>query len=150
MAFSELGSYEVLYVHAYYVDNYLARVATLSLSVTVIASRMTAPLKSSKAHETSAVGVVAQPDGKYGVVEYSEITASQAAGRGLARGDLHFCTCKIMNHFYITAFLRGVASFRDDLAFHIIRKKDPPYIPSRSGGVQADQVECDEAGDVRL
>ncbi|KAI0297550.1 UDP-N-acetylglucosamine diphosphorylase [Multifurca ochricompacta] len=78
-----------------------------------------------KAYPTEAVGVVARRGAKFSVVEYSEISASQAEARDPSTGELLFRAGNIANHFYTTAFLRGVAAFEDDLAFHIARKKIP-------------------------
>jgi hypothetical protein len=36
-------------------------------------------------------------------------------------GELLFRAGNIANHFYTTAFLRGVAAYEEDLAFHIAR-----------------------------
>lgn len=123
---SDLESRKVLYVHAYCVDNCLVRVADPVFVGYGVSKQADCTAKVvPKAHATEAVGVVAQRGGKYSVVEYSEITSAQAAARDPATGELLFRAGNIANHFYTTAFLRAVAAFEDDLAFHIARKKIP-------------------------
>ncbi|KAH8987335.1 nucleotide-diphospho-sugar transferase [Lactarius hatsudake] len=104
-----------------------------------------------KAHPTEAVGVVARRGAKYSVVEYSEISAAQAAARDGTTGELLFRAGNIANHFYSTAFLRRVAAFEDDLAFHIARKKIPhvalptgaPVKPSSPNGMKLEMFVFD-------
>ena len=122
---SDLESRKVLYVHAYCVDNCLVRVADPVFVGYGISKQADCAAKVvPKAHATESVGVVAQRGGKYSVVEYSEITAAQAEARDpAAPAELAFRAGNIANHFYTSAFLRGVARFEDDLAFHIARKK---------------------------
>ncbi|KAH9987690.1 nucleotide-diphospho-sugar transferase [Russula vinacea] len=123
---SDLESRKVLYVHAYCVDNCLVRVADPVFVGYGISKQADCAAKVvPKAHPTESVGVVALRGGKYNVVEYSEISAAQAEARDATTGELLFRAGNIANHFYTTAFLRGVAAFEDDLAFHIARKKIP-------------------------
>jgi UDP-N-acetylglucosamine/UDP-N-acetylgalactosamine diphosphorylase len=123
---SDLESRKVLYVHAYCVDNCLVRVADPVFVGYGISKQADCAAKVvPKAHPTESVGVVARRGDKYSVVEYSEITTEQAAARHATTGELLFRAGNIANHFYSTAFLRGVAKFEEDLAFHIARKKIP-------------------------
>jgi UDP-N-acetylglucosamine/UDP-N-acetylgalactosamine diphosphorylase len=123
---SDLESRKVLYVHAYCVDNCLVRVADPVFVGYGISKQADCAAKVvPKAYPTESVGVVAKRDGKYNVVEYSEISTAQAEARDATTGELLFRAGNIANHFYTTAFLRGVAAFEDDLAFHIARKKIP-------------------------
>lgn len=123
---SDLDARKVLYVHAYCVDNCLVRVADPVFVGYGISKQADCAAKVvPKAHPDEAVGVVARRGTKYSVVEYSEISAAQAAARDDATGELLFRAGNIANHFYSTAFLRGVAAFEEDLAFHIARKKIP-------------------------
>ena len=141
----DLETRKVLYVHAYCVDNCLVRVADpvfigYGISKQVDCAAKVVP----KTHPNESVGVVALRDSKFSVVEYSEITAAQAAARDPATGELLFRAGNIANHFYSTAFLRGVAAFEDDLALHIARKKIPhvelttgaPVKPSSPNGMK--------------
>jgi UDP-N-acetylglucosamine/UDP-N-acetylgalactosamine diphosphorylase len=123
---SDLETRKVLYVHAYCVDNCLVRVADpVFVGYGINKQADCAAKVVPKAHPNEAVGVVARRGAKYSVVEYSEISAAQAAARDDATGELLFRAGNIANHFYSTAFLRGVAAFEEDLAFHIARKKIP-------------------------
>jgi len=101
-------------------------------------------------YPNESIGVVALHDGKYNVVEYSEISTTQAEARESAMGELLFRAGNIANHFYTTAFLRGVAAFKDDLAFHTARKKIPhvslpdgaPIKPAKPNGMKLELLEC--------
>jgi len=123
---SDLESRKVLYVHAYCVDNCLVRVADpVFVGYGINKQADCAAKVVPKAYPTESVGVVAKRDGKYNVVEYSEISTAQAEARDATTGELLFRAGNIANHFYTTAFLRGVSAFEEDLAFHIARKKIP-------------------------
>ncbi|KAH9958174.1 nucleotide-diphospho-sugar transferase, partial [Lactifluus volemus] len=123
---SDLESRKVLYVHAYCIDNCLVRVADLVFVGYGISKQADCAAKVvPKAYPTESVGVVAQRSSKFSVVEYSEISAVQADVRDPNTGELLFRAGNIANHFHTTTFLRSVASFKDNLAFHIARKKIP-------------------------
>lgn len=68
------------------------------------------------------VGVVARRNGKYGVVEYSEISQELAQKR-LDNGQLAFGAANIANHFFSTEFLERVPTFADELEYHVASKK---------------------------
>ncbi|KAI9453572.1 nucleotide-diphospho-sugar transferase [Lactarius psammicola] len=124
---SDLETRKVLYVHAYCVDNCLVRVADPIFVGYGISKQADCAAKVvPKAHPTEAVGVVARRGAKYSV------------------GN-------IANHFYSTAFLRRVAEFEEDLAFHIARKKIPhvalptgaPVKPSTPNGMKLEMFVFD-------
>jgi UDP-N-acetylglucosamine/UDP-N-acetylgalactosamine diphosphorylase len=69
-----------------------------------------------------SVGVVALKGGKFGVVEYSEISVEESRKRD-EDGSLTFRAANIANHFYTLDFLNSVESFEHDMAFHIANKK---------------------------
>ncbi|KAI0253210.1 UDP-N-acetylglucosamine diphosphorylase [Lactifluus subvellereus] len=149
---SDLESRRVLYVHAYCVDNCLVRVADPVFVGYGISKQADCAAKVvPKAHSTEAVGVVALRDAKFSVVEYSEISAAQGEARDATTGELLFRAGNIANHFYTTAFLRGVAAFEDDLAFHIARKKIPhaslpdgaPVKPTKPNGMKLEMFVFD-------
>ncbi|KAG8774951.1 UDP-N-acetylglucosamine pyrophosphorylase [Ceratobasidium sp. 428] len=122
---SDLAARKIDYIHAYCVDNCLVRVADPVFLGAAIQKKADCAAKVvPKTCPTESVGVVACKGGRFGVVEYSEISKEQAERRD-ADGQLAFRAGNIANHFYTTAFLNRVAEFEDQMAFHIARKKIP-------------------------
>lgn len=121
----DLEARNILYVHAYCVDNCLVRVADPTFIGFCLEKKADCAAKVvRKSEPTESVGVVALRGQKYSVVEYSEISSDMAARRDNS-GELAFRAANIANHFYTTAFLKGVSSFEDQMAFHVARKKIP-------------------------
>lgn len=123
---SDLAKRNILYIHAYCVDNCLVRVADpvflgYSISKQADCTAKVVP----KTNPTESVGVVARRGSKFSVVEYSEITKEEAERRDPETGELALRAGNIANHFYTTDFLNRVEAFEDELAFHIARKKIP-------------------------
>ncbi|KAF9074879.1 UDP-N-acetylglucosamine diphosphorylase [Rhodocollybia butyracea] len=130
---SDLAHRNILYVHAYCVDNCLVRVADpvflgYSISKQLDCAAKVVP----KTVPTESVGVVACSGGKFSVVEYSEITKEQSERRDPATGELVFRAGNIVNHFYTTAYLNQVGKFEEQMPFHIARKKIP-HVDLESG-----------------
>ncbi|QRV94958.1 UTP--glucose-1-phosphate uridylyltransferase [Ceratobasidium sp. AG-Ba] len=122
---SDLAARKIDYIHAYCVDNCLVRVADpVFLGASIHKKADCAAKVVPKSSPTESVGVVALKGGRFGVVEYSEISKEQAERRD-ADGQLAFRAGNIANHFYTTEFLNRVAEFEDQMAFHIARKKIP-------------------------
>jgi UDP-N-acetylglucosamine/UDP-N-acetylgalactosamine diphosphorylase len=122
---TDLADRNILYVHAYCVDNCLVRVADpIFIGFCISKQAECAAKVVRKVEPTEPVGVVALKGKKYSVVEYSEISTEAAAKRD-ASGELSLRAANIANHFYTTAFLNRVAEFEEDMAFHIARKKIP-------------------------
>ncbi|KAJ4485771.1 nucleotide-diphospho-sugar transferase [Lentinula aciculospora] len=120
---NDLSRRNILYVHAFGVDNCLVRVADpvfigYSISKQADCAAKVVP----KASPTESVGVVAWKGGRPSVVEYSEISKEQAERRDAA-GELVFRAANIVNHFYTTTYLNQVERFEEQMAFHIARKK---------------------------
>ncbi|KAH6917046.1 UDP-N-acetylglucosamine diphosphorylase [Coprinopsis sp. MPI-PUGE-AT-0042] len=115
---SDLGSQNILYVHAYCVDNCLVRIADpVFLGYSISKQAECAAKVVPKTQPTESVGVVACRGNKFSVSRLSGWTAET--------GELAFRAGNIANHFYTTAFLNRVSDFEDELAFHIARKKIP-------------------------
>jgi UDP-N-acetylglucosamine/UDP-N-acetylgalactosamine diphosphorylase len=123
---SSLQSRGVRYLHAFGVDNCLVRVGDPTFLGLCIRRGVQAGVKTVvKTQANESVGVVAQRDGKWGVIEYSEIPAALAEARD-ADGQLTLRAANIVNHFYTTGFLaEAVPAFEREMAFHIARKKIP-------------------------
>lgn len=123
---SDLAKRNILYIHAYCVDNCLVRVADpVFLGYCIQKQSDCAAKVVRKQSPTESVGVVAVRDHRFAVVEYSEISKEQAEKRDSKTGALAFRAANIANHFYTTRFLEKVESFEDQMAFHIARKKIP-------------------------
>ncbi|RXW22684.1 hypothetical protein EST38_g3162 [Candolleomyces aberdarensis] len=123
---SDLAKRNILYIHAYCVDNCLVRVADpvflgYSISKQADCTAKVVP----KTDPAESVGVVARRGNKFSVVEYSEITKEESERRDPETGELALRAGNIANHFYTTDFLNRVEAFEDELAFHIARKKIP-------------------------
>jgi UDP-N-acetylglucosamine/UDP-N-acetylgalactosamine diphosphorylase len=122
---SDLSRRNISFIHAYCVDNCLVRVADpVFLGYCIEAKAECAAKVVPKSSPTESVGVVAMRDGKYGVVEYSEISQEQAERRD-SDGELSFSAGNIVNHFYTVDFLNQVEKFEKELPFHIAKKKIP-------------------------
>lgn len=124
---SDLKARKITHVHAYCVDNCLVRVADpVFLGYSILKQADCAAKVARKTTPTESVGVVALRGGKFGVVEYSEISKEQTERRDSNHPDeLAFRAANIANHVFSTAFLARVESFESEMAFHIARKKIP-------------------------
>lgn len=88
------------------------------------------------------VGVVCLCDGKYGVVEYSEIPADLSAKTD-DKGGLVLNMANIANHYYTLEFLEKVQKL--EMPFHLAHKKIPYWTgsalvkPEKNNGVKLEQ-----------
>ena len=93
-----------------------------------------------------AVGVVCRVDGKFQVVEYSEIGTGNAEARQPS-GKLLYCAGNICNHFFTTAFLRKICDKYDQMLPHHVAKKKIPSVsnpkPSVSNGIKLEKFVFD-------
>lgn len=113
----------VLYTHCYCVDNCLARVADPVFIGYCVSKNTDCGVKTAaKSAPEEPVGVVCKRDGRYGVVEYSEISKEVSEKRN-EDGSLTFGAANIANHFFSTAFLERVPTFASELQYHIAKKK---------------------------
>ncbi|KAF7722014.1 UDP-N-acetylglucosamine pyrophosphorylase [Apophysomyces ossiformis] len=114
----------VEYTHCYCVDNCLARVADpVFIGYCVSRSTDCGVKVVRKSVPEEPVGVVCVRNGRYSVVEYSEISQEMSERRRPEDGSLMFGAANIANHFYSTDFLEKVPMLASQLPYHIAKKK---------------------------
>ena len=84
------------------------------------------------------VGILAQVNGKCGIIEYSDMPKAMAEERA-ADGTLAFRAGNPAIHLFSVAFLERVTSGRQRLAFHLARKKVPHFDPVSGRSVTPDR-----------
>lgn len=76
-----------------------------------------------KSDPTESVGVVCLRNGRYNVVEYSEIDPAVASSTDPATGKLRFGAANIANHFFTLDFLKRTEEMEKEMLYHIAQKK---------------------------
>lgn len=99
-----------------------------------------------KASPNEAVGVVCRVDGKFQVVEYSEIGQANAEATRPS-GKLLYYAGNICNHFFTTTFLRKICDKHDRALPHHVAKKKIPCVdhpkPSTPNGIKLEKFVFD-------
>jgi len=137
----------VRYLHVYCVDNVLVKVADpVFMGYCIEKGAESGNKVVEKLTPNEAVGVVCRVDGKFQVVEYSEIGTENAK---LTRpsGKLVYYAGNICNHFFTTEFLRKICENFDHLLPHHVAKKKIPCIeqpkPSTPNGIKLEKFVFD-------
>nr|CUU00275.1 hypothetical transcript [Hymenolepis microstoma] len=134
----------IQYVHIYGVDNVLIQMADPAFTGFCICRAADCAVRVvEKVDPNEPIGVVGVVDGKYRVVEYSEISASTAALKlpmppfQTEKGSrLLYCLGNICNHFMTIPFLEKVCiqKYEMELPYHVAHKK-VPHIDLNNGEI---------------
>jgi len=124
----------IQHIHAYCVDNCLAKVADpvfIGLANEKKVDIATKVVR--KRNATESVGLILLKNGKPDVVEYSEIDKATAEAQDPKQpGVLKFRAANIVNHYYSFSFLDRMEEWAHKLPHHVARKKIP-YVDLESG-----------------
>ncbi|PVU84734.1 hypothetical protein BB560_007275 [Smittium megazygosporum] len=122
-AYKVLKQNNVKYFHVYSVDNILVRVADpWFIGYSVFKRAEYGALVLSKQSWDEKVGVICKANGKYKVVEYSELS-EKLAQLTRADGSLYYNAANICIQFFTMDFLDKTNEFNSKLPFHIAKKK---------------------------
>lgn len=137
----------IQHIHAYCVDNCLAKVADpafIGFSASKGVDIATKVVRKRKANEP--VGLIIEKDGKPDVVEYSEINKEMAEEKEVHNEDvLKFRAANIVQHYYSFEFLDTIQEWVHKLPHHVAKKKIP-YMDTEKG----ETVKPEKANGIKL
>ncbi|KAI0007625.1 nucleotide-diphospho-sugar transferase [Xylariaceae sp. FL0662B] len=146
----------IKHIHAYCVDNCLAKVADpifIGFSAAKNVKIATKVVRKRNAHES--VGLILQKNGRPDVVEYSEIDKATAEAQDPNQpGVLKFRAANIVNHYYSIDYLKQTFELED----HVARKKIPCINsetgelvkPEKPNGIKLEQFVFDVFRELQL
>ncbi|KAI0160591.1 nucleotide-diphospho-sugar transferase [Xylariaceae sp. FL1272] len=119
----------IKHVHAYCVDNCLAKVADPVFIGFAAAKNVKIATKVvRKRNATESVGLILSKNGRPDVVEYSEIDKATAEAEDPHHpGVLKFRAANIVNHYYSFEYLDGMGDKVNALPPHVAKKKIPYF-----------------------
>jgi len=118
----------IKFIQLYCVDNILVKVGDpLFMGYCLSKGAECANKVVRKNFPSEAVGITCKVDGKYQVVEYSEITDSSARLSN-EDGSLVYAAANICIHFFTFEFLERVVLEKENSLTHHVAKKKIPYV----------------------